>query len=300
MRPHRDTAGPTVDRLPDGFERRTVEVDGAHLSVTVGGAGAPVLLLHGWPQTSDAWRPVMAPLAAQGWRVIVPDLRGTGESERTANGYAKDDQAEDVRRLLEQLDATTPVRLVGHDIGGMVAFSFARLHPDRVARLVLVDLAVPGLGLEEAMDVAHGGRWHFGLFMQPQVPDMLIAGHEDEFFSWWFTVLSGRADALPRDVVEGYTRAYTGRDALAAGFGHYRTLLADGDVNRAWVADGGSLPMPVLAVGGQHSAGLHLAASLRGVAPRLEGVAVPGAGHFVIEEAPERFLGVLQRFLADG
>ena len=96
-------------------------------------------LLPGWPQTSDAWREVMAPLVAQGRRVIAPHLRGLGDSERAAGGYGNDEQAGDLWHLLDRLPASSPVRLVGHDIGGMVAFSFARLHPERVARLALLE-----------------------------------------------------------------------------------------------------------------------------------------------------------------
>lgn len=147
------------------------------------------------------------------------------------------------------------------------------------------------------MDVAHGGRWHFGFFMEPDVPEMLIAGHETEFFPWWFRSQGGSADSLPAEAVATYRDAYTGRDALRAGFGHYRTLLDDGTVNDSWAKAGGRLPMPVLAVGGDRSAGSHLAASLRDVAPILTASVVQGAGHFVVEQQPERFLGELDQFL---
>jgi len=97
-------------------------------------------------------------------------LRGLGESEAAVDGYGKDDQAEDLRQLLDQLEATAPVRLVGHDIGGMVAFSFARLHPNRVALLALLDLALPGLGLEQAMDAANAVCGTSGFSCSPTSP----------------------------------------------------------------------------------------------------------------------------------
>lgn len=289
----------SVSSVPGGFAQRDVRCNGARLRVTVGGAGDPVVLLHGWPETSAMWRHVLAPLAEAGWGVIAPDLRGLGDSEPAAHGYGKDDQAEDVRQLLDELSVKGPVGLVGHDIGGMVAFSFARLHTERVARLALVDLAIPGLGLEQAMDVAQGGLWHFGLFMQRDVPAMLIAGHEEEFFRWWFPHLAGSPDAPPVESVAEYTRAYTGRERLDASFGHYRTLLADGESNRAWAQDGGALTMPLLAVGGELSAGSRLAEAMRAVAPQVEGHIIAGAGHFVVEEQPEELLALVQQFLAD-
>lgn len=176
--------------LPDGFESITVTANGTRLHAVVGGTGAPVLLLHGWPQTWRAWRHLMPTLAAHGYRVIAPDLRGTGASSRPPSGYDKDTQAQDMRELLAQLGIHGGVRVVGHDIGGMVAFAYARRHPEEVEHLVLVELALPGFGLEQAMDVASGGLFHFGLFMTEELPELLIEGRESEFITWWFDWLS--------------------------------------------------------------------------------------------------------------
>lgn len=282
---------------PPGFETCRVDVTGTRLSVTVGGRGEPLLLLHGWPQTSNAWRRVVAPLAAQGYQVIVPDLRGLGASERATDGYAKDDQAEDMRQLLEGLGVTVPVRLVGHDIGGMVAFSFARLHPDRVARLALIELAVPGYGLEQAMDVAHAGLFHFGLFMTAEVPELLLQGHERAFFDWWFQRMAADEAGRTPAAVDDAVTAYSGHDSLRCGFEHYRTLLADGRTNRAWGAAGGTLRMPVLAVGAEHGTGSRLAEWIRPIAPHSQTLVVAGSGHFVPEERPAELLAALTPFL---
>jgi pimeloyl-ACP methyl ester carboxylesterase len=142
-----------------------------------------VVFLHGWPQTARSWRLILPSLAAQGYTVIAPDLRGTGQSARAEDGYQKDNQAEDMRQLLRVLGLGPRVRVVGHGIGGMIAFSWAKKYPQEVERLVLMELAVPGFGLEQAMNVAGGGRWHFGFFMTPEVPEFLIAGREREFFT---------------------------------------------------------------------------------------------------------------------
>lgn len=130
--------------LPEGFERQEHEVNGTRISAVVGGSGPPVVLLHGWPQTSRAWRHQLAPLAVLGYTVVASDLRGTGGSARAADGYDKDNQVEDVRQLIRALGLGPGVRLVGHDIGGMVAFAYARARPEEVERLVLLELAVPG------------------------------------------------------------------------------------------------------------------------------------------------------------
>jgi pimeloyl-ACP methyl ester carboxylesterase len=142
--------------LPAGVERGEAEVDGVRFGFLHGGLGPPVVLLPGRPETSPAWLPVLEPLIGSGYRVIAPDLRGTGRSERAADGYGEEDQARDLSGLLDALGVPEPVRLVGHGIDGMVAVSFARMFPDRVARLALIDLALP----EEAVEAnirAHTG-----------------------------------------------------------------------------------------------------------------------------------------------
>ncbi|MFH8470870.1 alpha/beta fold hydrolase [Streptomyces sp. NPDC017991] len=134
--------------LPQGFTRVVREVNGTLIHTVTGGAGQPVVLLHGWPQTWREWRHMLQPLADLSYTVVAPDLRGTGDSAVAEAGYDKDNQARDVHELLQVLGLTGPVRMVGHDIGGMVAFSYARLCPEQLYKLALVDLAVPGYGLE--------------------------------------------------------------------------------------------------------------------------------------------------------
>lgn len=255
------------------------------------------MLLHGWPQTGRCWLRVAPALASAGYTVIAPDLPGLGESDPLRSGYGKDAQARALRRLVRGIGYQEPIRLVGHDIGGYVAFSWARVFPDEIARLVLMDMSLPGLGLEQAMDVARGGRWHHGFFMTPEVPEMLIAGAEDEFFTWWFTRLSGNRSVFPPAEIQATIATYRGREALARSFGHYRAHLEDGRINAEWVAQGGRLKMPVAAIGGALSLGDGLARSLEGVAPNLRGIVIDGAGHFVAEEQPGSFVEHTVAFL---
>lgn len=293
-------SSPMLDRvasdwLPPGFRLHDVPTNGTHLSVAVGGAGPALVLLHGWPQTGRAWRRVM-PALAEDHTVVVPDLRGTGSSERPESGYAKTDQADDVRGVLAELDLVGPAAVVGHDIGAMVAFAWAAAHPDDVAALVLVDALLPGLGLEEAMNVAEGGMWHFGMFMSPAVPEMLFDGHELEFITATFRAMSTEG-TFSDDDLAAYAAAYRGRDRLYGGFAHYRTLLADGAENRRLLSAGPLRP-PVLAVGAGAHGSTDPATALRLHAPDVTGVVAP-TGHFVAEEAPEWFVTELRRFLAE-
>ncbi|NMO88415.1 alpha/beta fold hydrolase [Actinomycetospora sp. TBRC 11914] len=282
------------DWLPGSFTLHRVATHGTTLAVAVGGHGPTLVLLHGWPQTGRAWRRVL-PALAEHHTLVVPDLRGAGDSDLPDDGYRKTEQVRDLRGVLEALGLTGPSVVVGHDIGGMIALAWAAEFPDEVAALVVLDVVFPGLGLEEAMDVARGGMWHFGFFMQPGVPEMLFDGHELEFFTDSFTALSNPGTFTDADLA-WYARAYRGRERLRAGFAQYRDLLADGADNRSLLA-GRPLAMPVLAVGGGGRMGHAVADALRAHAPRLTDVVAP-TGHFVAEEEPDWFVATLTGFLA--
>ncbi|MBA5224975.1 alpha/beta fold hydrolase [Streptomyces griseoaurantiacus] len=283
----------TTDWLPDGFTIKRTATNDTHLSVAVAGSGPVLVLLHGWPQTSRAWARVM-PALARTHTVVVPDLRGTGDSDRPADGYAKTNQADDIRGVLHALNLTGPVAVTGHDIGSMIALAWAASHPEDISHLVLVDALLPGLGLEEAMNVAEGGMWHFGFFMTPDIPEMLLDGHELEFVTATFTAMSNPGTFSEADLA-AYAQAYTGRERLRAGFAHYRTLLDDGHDNRTLLARR-KLSMPVLAVGTTHS-GTSLAEFLAPHADNVQGAVAP-TGHFVAEEDPDWFLTTLTDFLS--
>ena len=213
--------------IPNGFHYRQVEANGVTLACAVGGFGPPLFVLHGWPQTGRAWRLVLQELA-ESYTVVGPDLRGAGNSSRPPAGYRKREQAEDMRALLKGLTLNEPVIVVGHDIGGMIAFAWAAAYPEEVSALVLMGLLVPNFGLEALINVANGGMFHFGLFMTPEVPELLFAGHELDFMQWWYGRMSGKPSALTPEDVMAYAEAYTGKDRLRGGFAQYRTLLDGG------------------------------------------------------------------------
>ncbi len=157
---------------------------------------------------------------------------------------------------------------------------------------------MPGFGLEEAMDVARGGRWHFGLFMTREVPELLLDGHEREFFGWWFDHLAANHEPFTADVLDEIAAAYTGREALRCGFEHYRTLLEDGRANRSWTEAGGNLTVPTMTIGGELAVGRRLGDNLRAVTHDLTTVTLKASGHFVSEEQPEQLLHELVPFMS--
>ncbi|UOZ03089.1 alpha/beta fold hydrolase [Amycolatopsis sp. WQ 127309] len=284
----------TYEWLPEGFDVRTADTNGVRLSAAVGGHGPLLVLLHGWPQTGRAWARVL-PALAEDHTVVVPDLRGTGASERPAGGYTKVNQADDVRGLLAALGLTGPAVVVGHDIGSMVAFAWALHRPADVAAVVLLDAFLPGVDLEESMNVVTGGSWHFGFFMAPVFPEMLLDGHEREFVEATFTARS-TPSTFTSEELDFYACSYRGRDRLRGGFGHYRTLLDDGVQNRGVLAERG-VSVPVLSIGGRDSVGGQTTEALRPYVKDLTGFIAP-TGHFVAEEAPEWFVRTLREYLA--
>ncbi len=159
----------------------TAQVNGLRLHYIMAGSGEPVFLLHGFPETSYAWRKVI-PALSQKYQVIAPDLRGCGDSDRSESGYDKRTVAEDVYQLVSQLKLG-PINLVSHDVGMMAGYAYAAAHRDEVRRLVLMEAALPGLGLEKLYNADQYPRmYHLGLCDAPnELAEALIAGREPMF-----------------------------------------------------------------------------------------------------------------------
>jgi pimeloyl-ACP methyl ester carboxylesterase len=167
--------------VPIGFTSQFATVGGLRLHYVRGGSGPVVVLLHGYPQHWYEWREIAPPLAEQ-FTVIAVDLRGAGESQAPASGYDKATMAADVHGLLDQLGLAEDVRVVGHDIGTMVAYAYAAHHREAVSRLVLSEAPIP---MAEFMDRAPAlteqgpGIWNFGFFsLSNGLPESVISGRE--------------------------------------------------------------------------------------------------------------------------
>ena len=260
------------------------------------GAGTPVVLLHGWPQTWYEWRHVMAALAPH-HRVIAPDLRGLGDSGRPADGYDKATVAADVWELLHGLGIGR-FHLVGHDWGGPTAFALAAAHPEAVRTLTILDVTVPGIG----PDISQGGRrWHHQFHRTIDLPEALVTGRERLYLSWFYREFSWNQGAFSDADIDEYVRTYSQPGALRAGFAYYRNMLHDAQVNAAIHQSGFRLPMPVLALGGARTEargrGEEVAASLREIAGNVDGGTIADSGHFVAEEQPDALIARLSAFL---
>jgi pimeloyl-ACP methyl ester carboxylesterase len=272
------------------------ELGEVRLHYVTAGAGEPVLLLHGWPQTWYEWRHVIARLAPR-YRLIAPDMRGLGDSSRPAGGYDKATVAGDLERLMCEVLQVPRFHLVGHDWGGPVAYALAVRAPLAVRSLTTVDVTMPGDG----SDFSRGGqRWHHGLHREPeQLMERLTAGRERLYLSYLIRMLSHQVHAISEQDLDEYVRCYGQPGAMSAGFAYYRAIPLDIAANEANRARG-RLQMPVLALGGggRGGRGLEPAASMRAMAANVTGEAVPDSGHFVPEEQPDWLAERLARFFA--
>lgn len=284
-----------VEGLP-GFSHGYRVVNETRIHYVIGGTGPALVLLHGWPYTWAVWRKVMPLLAIDGYTVIAPDLRGLGDSALEETGYSKSNVAEDVHELIRSL-GFEHIHLLGMDIGMMVAFAYALQYAEEIERLILTESLIPGFGLEELMNPATGGYWHFGFHMQVPVADMLTAGKEAAYLLPTMSMMSLSPDVL-ETAQAVYLPSYTRSGRMRAGFQHYGTLLEDGKENRGRLKQ--KLAMPVLVLNGER--GIPQSQTLgcvRQVAMNVQTDLVPNAGHLFAQDNPEWFARRLHAFLSE-
>ncbi|OZC55528.1 alpha/beta hydrolase [Rhodococcus sp. 06-621-2] len=261
--------------------------------VTAGTGDRPIVLLHGYPQTWFSWIDVIQPLVDNGFRCIVPDLRGLGDSSRPATGYDKRTVAGDIHGLLTtHLGIDTRVPVVGHDWGGVVGFALAA-HFDVVSHLAVVDVSIPGDGQP---DLGQGGRrWHHTFLRTLDLPEALIAGREEVWLRWFYENYGHNKYVLSEESIREFLRTYTSPGALRAGFAYYRSIDQDISDNR----DLPPLAIPCLAVGGASGMGRGRVVedSLSRMASDVRGVVFDECGHWVPEEKPDELVNALLRFL---
>jgi pimeloyl-ACP methyl ester carboxylesterase len=294
-----NTSAPQAPNLPAGFTdtftSRFIDTGDVRLHTVIGGDGPPLLLVHGWPQTWYAWRLLM-PALAQDFQVIAVDQRGIGLSDKPEDGYDTGTLAGDLIGLMDALGHQR-FAVVGHDTGFAISYALAADHPDRVACAALAEIpGPPGAAPSPPLFVpgpVNDRLWHIPFNRVDKLPEQLVAGREDIFFGYEFAVQGGK---LPDEVVDYYVRLLSDPEALHGSFGFYRAfdLTVQQNVRRK----DRHLSMPVLAIGGEASYGGHVAEVMESVADDVRSVVIPGAGHWVAEEAPEQMLAALGAFLA--
>ncbi|MFB9680231.1 alpha/beta fold hydrolase [Streptosporangium vulgare] len=284
-------------RVPAGFRERRVQVGDVAINYVRGGHGPTLVLLHGYPQTWYTWREVLPELAKH-YTVIAPDLRGAGKSDAPAGGYDKKTLAADVHGLLTELGLQRHIRLVGHDIGTMVAYAYAAAHRRDVTKLVLSEAPIPDRDLYTfpALTAKGPGFWNFGYFsLTNGLPERMVNGREEQWVERFVDSLEVRKNGVSDRQVREYARWLRDDAHLRASFEWFRALPRDVADNRAYGAR--KLTMPVLAIGARGSLGDFVPAQVRRYAGRVTGIVVEDSGHWIFEEHPGQLTRTLLRFL---
>ncbi len=285
-------ASAEVPAFPASFKTQEITTNGATIHVRVGGEGPAVVLLHGYGETGDMWAPMAADLARD-HTVIVPDLRGLGLSSKPDGGFDKKTQAGDVAGVLDALKVEE-IDLVTHDIGNMVGFAFAATHPKRTKSFVLIDAPVPGVGPWEEI-LKNPLLWHFR-FGGPDM-ERLVAGRERIYLDRFWNEFSATPARFTETSREHYAKLYAMPGAMHSGFAQFAAFDQDAIDNRAFLAAGGKLAMPVLAIGGEQSFGPMMATVMRAAASDVTEGVVPDSGHWIMEENPEATTKMVRAFL---
>ncbi|WP_225849930.1 alpha/beta fold hydrolase [Streptomyces sp. HPF1205] len=286
------------ERMPAGFSEHRTRVAGIGLHYVIGGHGPTLLLIHGYPQTWYEWHGIM-PALAEHYTVVAPDLPGAGQSDAPRSGYDKKTMAAELHALLASLGKDRDVRIVGHDIGTMVAYSYAAQYPATVTKLVLSEAPIPDPGIYTIPSLtARGpGVWNFGFFnLTDGLPEDMIKGREVAWTAGFIGGFEGVPGAVsPADirVFAHYLRDPAHLEASLAWFRVFPQDIRDDERFRKT-----PLPMPVLAIGASGSLGKAEGDQVRQYATDVTGVVVPDSGHWIYEEHPAELTAMLLGFLS--
>jgi pimeloyl-ACP methyl ester carboxylesterase len=273
--------------------RMSIEGCSLHLAECGPSDGPAILFIHGWPHSWRSWKEVMT-LAGAELRALAIDLPGIGESTQSVGSGRKSELAAVVHALIAAL-GLGEVTLVGHDIGGMVAYAYLRRYDD-VARVASMDNVIPGV---DPWNELSSQIWHFAFHNIPSLPEQLIQGHQAEYFDYFYDELSVDPASIGPQARAAYADAYSTGGALTAGFDLYRAFAQDARENIE-LAEAAPVETPMLYVRGEHEDG-DIATYAKGLreagVTNLTTALVPGAGHFPPEEKPAELWRIIRDFM---
>jgi pimeloyl-ACP methyl ester carboxylesterase len=280
---------PLVSQLGPGFTAGTISVNGTSLYYVRGGQGPAIVLIHGFPQDWYEFHKIM-PRLAVAFTVVAVDLRGVGGSAPSVGGYDAANLAEDIRQLLEKLQLRQ-VYLVGHDIGGMVAYAFAHLHPQLARGVMILDVAFPGL--DPWAEILNDPlMWHVR-FHQTDLAEKLVAGRQSIYFRYFLS-----PDQFTDDDVAHFANSYRDPDHLRSAFEPYRAFSANAEFNASH-RDQINLPM-VFGVGEHDAFAKYLpkiAEAMRSHGcVNLKTETIKGGAHYVADEQPELLAALIEKY----
>ncbi len=289
------------------FEQADETVSGVKLHYRLGGPeeGRPVILWHGFLSTGNLWRKVAPELVRAGYRVLIPDMRGYGDSDKPegTDGYDARSLMEETRVLAAAIGfgANRPLLIAAHDMGALPALLWAADHPEEVAALASIEAPVMlGAPLKTvfAYDREHmgeGSMWWWILPLAPDVPECLIVGQERSFLTWFHRHMA-HPEAIEPEALDEVLRTFRGREGVLGALGIYRAAFNSIDQTEPLTEQ--KIVVPVLAVGGRRGLGDRVGQMVMQVAETVEATTLEDSGHFVPEEQPREMVRLLMK-LAD-
>src|SRR6266446_5479642 len=273
------------------IDSRTAKIDNVELHYLIAGHGPAVILLHGFAETSRMWRPII-PLLAEKFTVIAPDLPGIGDSSIPADKIDMLSAASRIRALVRSL-GIEKARVVGHDIGLMVAYAYATQFPTETEKLAVMDAFLPGVpgweGIYNAPNV-----WHFRF--NGEYPEKLVQGRERIYFEYFWNVFAAdKTHSIPEADRKAYTEAYSKPGRMRAAWAYFASWpeLATDFAQLSQT----KLTMPVLSIGGEKSLGKELGEQAKLIADNATVIVLPNTGHWILEEKPKETTDALVKFL---
>ncbi len=272
-----------------GMSRSTVRVNGVRLNVWTGGQGPALVLLHGYPQTGQMWHK-MTPTLMKDFSLIVPDLRGYGDSEKARSGFDKKTMARDISELALSL-GYSKYCVMGHDRGARVAHRLAMDFSDQVQKLVVLDIVPTHTVFSQTGRELAAAYWHWFYFQAPDLPEIMIRNSAEPFLQTMFRSLSWCPEAIDDDLFSEYLRAFTLPGTIRCGLEDYRAA-ATVDFEDDERDLGTKLSCPVYTLWGQFGkmdSLFDVLETWRQKATDVIGKSLP-CGHFIPEEVPELLL----------
>lgn len=279
-----------------GMRRSTVRANGIRMNVWTGGEGPTLVLLHGYPQTGQMWHKV-SPTLMKRFNLIIPDLRGYGDSEKARSGFDKKTMAKDIACLASELGHET-FFLMGHDRGARVAHRLALDFAERVEKLIVLDIVPTHTIFSRTGRELAAAYWHWFYFQAPDLPEIMIRNSAEPFLQTMFRSLSWRPDAIDDLLFAEYLRAFTLPGTIRCGLEDYRAA-ASIDYEDDERDLGTKLSCPVYTIWGQFGkmeSLFDVVDTWKEKADNVIGKSLP-CGHFIPEEAPDELLSEIVPFL---
>ncbi|RKE38891.1 pimeloyl-ACP methyl ester carboxylesterase [Paraburkholderia sp. BL23I1N1] len=275
------------------IEDHSINANGVELHYLEAGHGAdtPVVLLHGYAESSHMWLPLIDQLDDR--RVVIaPDLPGAGASAMPETGYDKKAMAQDIHAMVHAL-GYRKVKIVGHDIGLMVAYAYAAQYPDEVESITLMDAFLPGVGDWQKVWLLRD-KWHFNFY--GETPLKLVEGRERIYFEhFWNDFAADPKHAMPEADRELYAATYAQPGRMRAGFEYFRAFPQDAQDFAEFAKT--PLTMPMLVLTGEKASGTFLINQARLIDTNVQGIVIQGSGHWLMEEAPAQTIPAIVQFV---